>query len=69
MTKKQHLDELLEIESLWMQRTDALIRSVISYCKSLQNKEASVYKTTETPVIHILDNVILELQKYTLTQS
>ena len=33
--KTQTLEEIREIESLWMQRTNALVRSIIDYCKSL----------------------------------
>lgn len=61
---KEEMKNLKEVERLWCERHNALIGHMTDFCKELQKKEAEVYKNAQTPVIHALDVVILELSKH-----
>ena len=56
--------DIKEIEYLWMLRQNALIEYMIAFCKTLQTADSTTNHNTESPVIHTLDNVILELTKH-----
>jgi len=61
----QTREDIKKIESLWEERYNTLILSVVDYCKGLQNEEHKIFydPKVESPVIHALDRVILELMK------
>lgn len=64
--KKFTKEQVEEIESLWAERHNALVRKMVNYCKKLQYEESKIYYNpkAESPVIHALDQVILELGKH-----
>ena len=37
--------------------------SIIEYCKKLQEEEANVSKNLESPIIFVLDKIILRIQQ------